>query len=271
MKSVGEVMAIGRTFKQALWKGIRSLETGKAFGSETFDKNLIAKKLITPTPDRLNYIRFAFSCGYSVEEIHEMTAIDPWFLTQVTVSEVVDLEKKPFDAYTLETADRDLLLRAKRFGISDAQLAKSWKVDPLAVREKRKSLGVKAVFNRVDTCSAEFESFTPYLVFLLATNRSCEAHPSDRKKVMILGSGPNRIGQGIEFDYCCCHASFALQAAGVESIMVNCNPETVSTDYDTSDRLYFLELPTPGKRPSQHRGSSRSRMVSSCSSAGRPR
>src|SRR3984957_13469241 len=234
MKSVGEVMAIGRTFKQSLWKAIRSLETGKAFGSETFDKNLIAKKLITPTPDRLNYIRFAFSCGYTVEEIHEMTSIDPWFLTQVR--DVVELEKK-LDAYTLETADRDLLLSAKRCGISDAQLAKSWKVDPLAVREKRKSLGVKAVFNRVDTCSAEFESFTPYLYSCYES--ACEANPSDRKKVMILGSGPNRIGQGIEFDYCCCHASFALQAAGVESIMVNCNPETVSTDYDTSDRLYF--------------------------------
>ena len=130
--------------------------------------------------------------------------------------------------------------RAKRFGISDAQIAESWKVDPLAVREKRKALGVKAVFNRVDTCSAEFESFTPYLYS--SYESACEAEPTDRKKVMILGSGPNRIGQGIEFDYCCCHASFALQDEGVESIMVNCNPETVSTDYDTSDRLYFEPL-----------------------------
>jgi carbamoyl-phosphate synthase large subunit len=237
MKSVGEVMAIGRTFKQALWKGIRSLETGKAFGSETFDKNLIAKKLITPTPDRLNYIRFAFSCGYTVQQVHEMTAIDPWFLTQVR--EVVEMEKS-IELEPFENAGRELFQRAKRFGISDSQLAKSWKVDPLAVREKRKSLGVKAVFNRVDTCSAEFESFTPYLYS--SYESACEADPSDRKKVMILGSGPNRIGQGIEFDYCCCHASFALQGAGVESIMVNCNPETVSTDYDTSDRLYFEPL-----------------------------
>ena len=237
MKSVGEVMAIGRTFKEALWKGIRSLETGKAFGSETFDKNLIANKLITPTPDRLNYIRFAFSCGYSVDQVHEMTYIDPWFLKQV--SEVVALEKS-LDAFTLETADRDLFLRVKKCGISDAQIAKSLKVDPMAVRERRKELGVKAVFNRVDTCSAEFESFTPYLYS--SYESVCEAQPTDRKKVMILGSGPNRIGQGIEFDYCCCHASFALQASGVESIMVNCNPETVSTDYDTSDRLYFEPL-----------------------------
>jgi len=237
MKSVGEVMAIGRTFKQAMWKGLRSLETGKAFGSEKLDKNLIPQKLITPTPDRFNYIRFAFESGYSAEDIHEMTAIDPWFLRQVE-----DLVKMGTELRgdSLGAVSKETLLRAKRYGISDAQLAQTWGAAELAVREKRKALGVRAVFNRVDTCAAEFESFTPYLYS--SYESACEADPSDRKKVMILGSGPNRIGQGIEFDDCCCHASFALQGLGYESIMVNCNPETVSTDYDTSDRLYFEPL-----------------------------
>ncbi len=237
MKSVGEVMAIGRTFKEALGKGIRSLETGKKFGSDTYDVNLIPKKLITPTPDRLNYLRFAFEKGYTAQQIHEMTSIDPWFLEQLRQ---ICEEEKSLAAYSLETADKETLLQAKRFGISDTQLATAWKTNELAVREKRKELGVQAVYKRVDTCSAEFESFTPYLYSTYETH--CEAEPTDRKKVIILGSGPNRIGQGIEFDYCCCHASFALQGEGVESIMVNCNPETVSTDYDTSDRLYFEPL-----------------------------
>src|SRR5580658_4673876 len=237
MKSVGEVMAIGRTFKQAMWKGLRSLETGKAFGSEKLDKNLIPQKLITPTPDRFSYIRFAFESGYTAEEIHEMTAIDPWFLRQV--EDVIGMQTA-LQGESLETVSKEMLTRAKRWGISDAQLAKTWGAAEIAVREKRKALGVRAVFNRVDTCSAEFESFTPYLYSTYET--SCEAEPTNNKKVMILGSGPNRIGQGIEFDYCCCHASFALQGEGVESIMVNCNPETVSTDYDTSDRLYFEPL-----------------------------
>lgn len=237
MKSVGEVMAIGRTFKQALWKGIRSLETGKAFGSEKLDKSLITKKLITPTPDRLSYIRFALANGYSVDEIHELTSIDPWFLTQM--KEVVDYEAALSDT-SLMAATTQQFRTAKKFGISDAQLAKTWSAGEIDVRNRRKELGVKAVFSRVDTCAAEFESFTPYLYSNYET--ADEADPGDRKKVMILGSGPNRIGQGIEFDYCCCHASFALQELGVESIMVNCNPETVSTDYDTSDRLYFEPL-----------------------------
>ena len=237
MKSVGEVMAIGRTFKEALWKGIRSLETGRKFGSEIFDTSLIPQKLTTPTPDRLNYIRFAFESGQTVEQIHERTAIDPWFLEQVR--EVVAFEGELKNG-KLGTAARELFATAKRYGISDAQLAKSWGVAELAVRARRKELGIQAVFNRVDTCAAEFESFTPYLYSTYEL--ACEAEPTARKKVMILGSGPNRIGQGIEFDYCCCHASFALQAEGVESIMVNCNPETVSTDYDTSDRLYFEPL-----------------------------
>jgi carbamoyl-phosphate synthase large subunit len=237
MKSVGEVMAIGRTFKQALWKGMRSLETGKAFGSETLDKSLIPQKLITPTPDRLNYLRFALASGYTVADIHEMTKIDPWFLEQM--KEVVDFEGE-IAKLSLATIDRETFRRAKRYGISDIQFAKTWGIAEIEVRNRRKELGVKAVFSRVDTCAAEFESFTPYLYSNYES--VCEAEPVDRKKVMILGSGPNRIGQGIEFDYCCCHASFALQAMDVESIMVNCNPETVSTDYDTSDRLYFEPL-----------------------------
>src|ERR1022692_1088539 len=237
MKSVGEVMAIGRTFKEALLKGIRSLETGKKFGTETFDPELIPQKLITPTPDRLSYLRFAFAQGYTVEQIHEMTAIDPWFLEQLR--ETVEFEQS-LDGGSLETADYAVLMRAKRLGISDVQIANAWGSTEIEVRNRRKELGVRAVFNRVDTCAAEFESFTPYLYS--SYESACEADPSDRKKVMILGSGPNRIGQGIEFDYCCCHASFALQELGCESIMVNCNPETVSTDYDTSDRLYFEPL-----------------------------
>jgi carbamoyl-phosphate synthase large subunit len=234
MKSVGEVMAIGRTFKEALGKGIRSLETGKKFGSETFDANQIPHKLITPTPDRLSYLRFALRSGYTADQIHEMTAIDPWFLEQLR--QIGEFEQ------SLSTRDRDAatLAQSKRLGLSDLQIAEAWQSTEIDVRNNRKELGVRAVFNRVDTCSAEFESFTPYLYSTYET--SCEADPGTRKKVMILGSGPNRIGQGIEFDYCCCHASFALQDEDVESIMVNCNPETVSTDYDTSDRLYFEPL-----------------------------
>jgi carbamoyl-phosphate synthase large subunit len=238
MKSVGEIMAIGRTFKEALWKGMRSLETGKAFGAEKYDPALIAQKLITPTPDRLNYIRFALSQGSSVSEIHDLTSIDPWFLEQI--NEVVQFEAELAQASWPAQATAGLFRRAKRYGISDVQLARTWGTDEITVRNRRKELGVRAVFSRVDTCAAEFESFTPYLYSNY--DSSCEADPVDRKKVMILGSGPNRIGQGIEFDYCCCHASFALQEMGVESIMVNCNPETVSTDYDTSDRLYFEPL-----------------------------
>src|SRR5712671_790729 len=237
MKSVGEVMSIGRTFKQALAKAIRSLETGKAASAEVFDVNLIPKRLITPNPDRLGYIRFAMESGWTVDQIQETTSIDPWFLRQI--HEAIAYEKE-MSGETLDTVTRPKMLRAKREGISDARLARMWNADPLDVRAKRKELGVKAVFNRVDTCAAEFESFTPYLYSSYESED--EANPSNRKKVMILGSGPNRIGQGIEFDYCCCHASFALQEFGVESIMVNCNPETVSTDYDTSDRLYFEPL-----------------------------
>ncbi len=237
MKSVGEVMSIGRTFKQAMWKAIRSLETGKAFGSDKLDPALIANKLITPTPDRLAYLLFAFEQGYSLQDIHGMTAIDPWFLEQLR--QVVELEGEA-RATSFEAAGTDLFRRVKRAGVSDSALARMWNTPEQQVREKRKSLGVKAVFNRVDTCSAEFESFTPYLYS--SYEQYCEADPTDKPKILILGSGPNRIGQGIEFDYCCCHAAFALRDQEIESIMVNCNPETVSTDYDTSSRLYFEPL-----------------------------
>ena len=237
MKSVGEVMAIGRTFKQALGKGMRSLETGKSDGATKYQEELIERRLITPNPDRLGYIRYAFQQGYTEQEVHSFTSVDPWFLRQVRES--VDLETQA-ETLSLDTATKDQLVSLKRDGLSDAALARAWKVSPAAVRTRRQELGVRAVFNRVDTCAAEFESFTPYLYS--SYESECEAQPSDRKKVMILGSGPNRIGQGIEFDYCCCHASYALREFGVESIMVNCNPETVSTDYDTSDRLYFEPL-----------------------------
>ncbi|MEP7355292.1 MAG: carbamoyl-phosphate synthase large subunit, partial [Acidobacteriota bacterium] len=238
MKSVGEVMAIGRTFKQSLGKAMRSLETGRSSGAAVvYSDDLIKPRLITPNPDRLGYIRHAFERGYTEEQVHQLTNIDPWFVRQV--HEMVELEQK-MSGLSLGKATKQQFLEAKRDGISDTRLARGWKVDQLDVRARRKELGVAAVFNRVDTCAAEFESFTPYMYS--SYESQCESAPTKKKKVMILGSGPNRIGQGIEFDYCCCHASFALQEFGVESIMVNCNPETVSTDYDTSDRLYFEPL-----------------------------
>jgi carbamoyl-phosphate synthase large subunit len=236
MKSVGEAMAIGRTFKQALGKGLRSLETGKASNAK-LDPNLIAKRLITPNPERLDYIRFAFSQGYTVDQVREMTRMDPWFLQQII--EVVALEDS-LKGRKLESLTKKEFRKLKRDGLGDRQIGDAMGVEPMQVREARKNLGVTAVFNRVDTCAAEFESFTPYMYSSYESED--ESAPTKRPKVMILGSGPNRIGQGIEFDYCCCHASFALQSFGYESIMVNCNPETVSTDYDTSDRLYFEPL-----------------------------
>ncbi len=237
MKSVGEVMAIGRTFKQALGKGIRSLETGKSSTANSLSPELIAKRLITPNPERLDYIRFAFERGYTVEQIHEMTSVDPWFLRQI--SEVVALQQSLVNR-SLDSITAKEFRKLKRDGLGDRQMAEILGVDALEVRAARMKLGIRAVFNRVDTCAAEFESFTPYLYSSYESED--ESAPTQRRKVMILGSGPNRIGQGIEFDYCCCHASFALQSFGYESIMVNCNPETVSTDYDTSDRLYFEPL-----------------------------
>jgi carbamoyl-phosphate synthase large subunit len=237
MKSVGEAMAIGRTFKEAFLKGVRSLETGKDPGSETIDPNQVRQKLITPTPERIPYLLYALSNGFSVEEVVELTHIDPWFVHEM--KEIADLTRT-IAAYRLETLPADILRRAKRDGFSDARIARLVGARATQVAGKRGDLGIIPVYKRVDTCAAEFESYTPY--FYSTMEDEDEASPTDRKKVMILGSGPNRIGQGIEFDYCCCHAAFALKQDGYETIMVNCNPETVSTDYDTSDRLYFEPL-----------------------------
>ncbi|HSC77512.1 MAG TPA: carbamoyl-phosphate synthase large subunit, partial [Candidatus Acidoferrales bacterium] len=237
MRSVGEVMAIGRTFKEALLKGMRSLETGKRFSMPRLPEEMLRRLLTVPTPERLTALFAALRQGMSQEEICRLTAMDPWFIRQL--ADIVALEQK-LTAHTPESVPAELLREAKRNGFSDEHLAGLWNVEEAVVRQRRLALGYEAVFKRVDTCAAEFESFTPYLYSTYEDED--EAEPSARKKIMILGSGPNRIGQGIEFDYCCCHASFALKEAGYETLMVNCNPETVSTDYDTSDRLYFEPL-----------------------------
>ena len=241
MKSVGEVMAIGRTFKEAMMKAVRSLETGKKATADDIEPRRLTQRLVTPHPERLAYIRYAFERGMSVREVARLTSMDPWFLHQMKqiTDEIKLVRETPIATITTES-----LRSAKRMGVSDERLAAGWKLSgaegTAAVRALRKKLGVQPVYKLVDTCAAEFESFTPYLY-------SCyddedEAAPTSNKKVLILGSGPNRIGQGIEFDYCCCHAAFALREDGYETIMINCNPETVSTDYDTSDRLYFEPL-----------------------------
>jgi carbamoyl-phosphate synthase large subunit len=237
MKSVGEAMAIGRTFKEALMKGIRSLETGRKTPAPPKDAAERLRRLITPHPERLWDIFHAFAAGESVENVAELTHVDPWFLDQIQQIVRMQDELKRFD---LASIPPPVLREAKRTGFSDFHLGELWGVSGEAVRERRLATGVRPVFKRVDTCAAEFESFTPYLYS--SYEEEDEAEPTQRRKVMILGSGPNRIGQGIEFDYCCCHASFALKEEGFETIMVNCNPETVSTDYDTSDRLYFEPL-----------------------------
>ncbi len=241
MKSVGEVMAIGRTFKEALMKAVRSLETGKKAATDAIEPRRLTQRLVTPHPDRLAYVRYAFERGMTVREVARMTSMDPWFLYQLKqiTDEIKAIAAKPAGEVTAHE-----LLTAKRMGISDERLASGWGLEGAAgtaeVRALRRKLGVMPVFKLVDTCAAEFESFTPYLYSCY--DEEDEAPPTARKKIMILGSGPNRIGQGIEFDYCCCHAAFALREDGYETIMVNCNPETVSTDYDTSDRLYFEPL-----------------------------
>jgi carbamoyl-phosphate synthase large subunit len=237
MKSVGEVMAIGRTFKEALLKGVRSLETGRKTPRPPEDPAELQRRLAVAHPLRLWDILFAFQAGYSVESLEETTHIDPWFLNQVEQIVEMQGELKRFGAASVP---EPVLREAKRFGFSDAHLAEIWGATEEQVYARRHELGVRPVFKRVDTCAAEFESFTPYLYSTYEAED--EAAPTDRKKIMILGSGPNRIGQGIEFDYCCVHASYALKEEGFETIMVNCNPETVSTDYDTSDRLYFEPL-----------------------------
>jgi carbamoyl-phosphate synthase large subunit len=241
MKSVGEVMAIGRTFKEAMMKAVRSLETGKKATADDIEPRRLTQRLVTPHPDRLSYIRYAFERGMTVREVARMTSMDPWFLYQI--KQITD-EIKAIGGVPMTEVTADQLRTAKRMGISDERLAAVWGLTgaegTAAVRALRKKLNVMPVYKLVDTCAAEFESYTPYLYSCY--DEEDEAAPTKKKKILILGSGPNRIGQGIEFDYCCCHAAFALREDGYETIMVNCNPETVSTDYDTSDRLYFEPL-----------------------------
>jgi carbamoyl-phosphate synthase large subunit len=235
MKSVGEAMAIGRTFKEAFQKGMRSLEVRSAFRvPPDLDDTELRRRLVVPSAERVYFVMHALTIGYSPEEIHDLTKIDPWFLDNL--SEIIEHERE-LRRESLETISPVELREAKRMGFSDQRLATLLASTEDQVRQMRIEMGIRPVFKRVDTCGAEFESFTPYLYSTYEDED--EANPTTNKKVMILGSGPNRIGQGIEFDYCCCHAAFALKEAGYESIMVNCNPETVSTDYDTSDRLYF--------------------------------
>ncbi|SNT01792.1 carbamoyl-phosphate synthase large subunit [Granulicella rosea] len=241
MKSVGEVMAIGRTFKEAMMKAVRSLETGKKATADDIEPRRLTQRLVTPHPERLSYLRYAFERGMSVREVAKMTGMDPWFLYQM--KQITD-EIKAIGEKTIDDVTAAELRTAKRMGISDERLAAVWGLTGAegtkAVRALRKRLNVMPVYKMVDTCAGEFFSETPYLYSCY--DEEDEAAPTDRKKILILGSGPNRIGQGIEFDYCCCHAAFALREDGYETIMVNCNPETVSTDYDTSDRLYFEPL-----------------------------
>jgi len=257
MKSVGEVMAIGRTFKESLFKGLRSLEAVKPLRLEDVPDDELQRKLARPNSQRFSYITYALEHGWAIDEIYRLSRIDPWFLDQL--KQVMEIQREieaivatpgvsvpsasadgSNQVPTLECIPLDLLRSFKEAALSDRRLAYLTKRTEDEVRAYRKQLGLIPVYKRVDTCGAEFESYTPYLYSTY--EEEDEAQPTDRKKIMILGSGPNRIGQGIEFDYCCVHASFALHDAGYETIMVNCNPETVSTDYDTSDRLYFEPL-----------------------------
>ena len=297
MKSVGEAMSIGRSFKESLQKGIRSMEV-KRFGlgldandpwlaarqaelsgadpdeiDWPIEKTKLRRKLSVPSQGRMYYVRYAFKMGWSVEDVYDLTWIDPWFLAEI--KSLVDFEEDLLAVGSLEAVDEPLLRRAKQWGFSDVQLAAAWQATPEAVRQRRKDLGVECVYKLVDTCAAEFEAYTPYFYSTyenLITQVNCaegedqdsggetfdirnpksessisrfvddEVRVSDKKKIVILGGGPNRIGQGIEFDYCCVHAAFAAQELGYEAVMVNSNPETVSTDYDTSDLLFFEPL-----------------------------
>jgi carbamoyl-phosphate synthase large subunit len=235
MKSVGEVMAIGRTFQESFQKALRGLEVGvDGLNQRTRDRETLEKELGEPGPERIWYVGDAFENGFTLEEVYRLTKIDPWFLDQI--KQIVELEME-LDDQKLEDISKEKFLELKRRGFSDRRLAYLFNSNEKLVREKRHSLGIRPVYKRVDTCAAEFAAKTAYLYSTY--EEECEAAPTTRKKIMVLGGGPNRIGQGIEFDYCCVHAALALRDDGFETIMVNCNPETVSTDYDTSDRLYF--------------------------------
>ena len=239
MKSVGEVMAMGRTFQESFQKALRGLEVGvDGMNEKTQDREVLEKELGEPGPERIWYVGDAFAQGMSLDEVHQLTRIDPWFLAQI--QDIVQTELELERNFTLDQLDREHLYALKQKGFSDRRLAKLLHTTETAVRNRRRSLQVRPVFKRVDTCAAEFGTQTAYLYS--SYDEECEAAPTTRKKIMVLGGGPNRIGQGIEFDYCCVHAALAMRADGYETIMVNCNPETVSTDYDTSDRLYFEPL-----------------------------
>ena len=235
MKSVGEVMAMGRSFQESFHKALRGLEVGvDGLDSVTNDKDRIVKEMGEPGPERIWYVADAFRSGMSLDEVFDITKIDRWFLVQI--EEIIKLELS-LSGKSLGDLTKETLFRLKRKGFSDRRLAKLLSTDQHAVRAFRQALNVRPVYKRVDTCAAEFATNTAYMYSTY--EEECESNPSDKKKIMVLGGGPNRIGQGIEFDYCCVHAAFAMREDGYETIMVNCNPETVSTDYDTSDRLYF--------------------------------
>jgi carbamoyl-phosphate synthase large subunit len=238
MKSVGEVMAIGRTFQESFQKALRGLEVGvDGLNQKTTDREVLERELGEPGPERIWYVGDAFENGFTLEEVHRLTRIDPWFLQQI--KEIVELEME-LDDRLLADIDAHILRTLKRKGFSDRRLAYLFNTSEAEVRAKRHAFGIRPVYKRVDTCAAEFATTTAYMYSTY--EEECEAAPSGRKKIMVLGGGPNRIGQGIEFDYCCVHAALALREDGFETIMVNCNPETVSTDYDISDRLYFEPL-----------------------------
>ncbi len=241
MKSVGEVMAMGRTFQESFQKALRGLEVGvDGMNEKTQDREVLEKELGEPGPERIWYVGDAFAQGMSVDEVFALTKIDPWFLVQIEQIVKIELE---LETISFDKLDAPTLRALKQKGFSDRRLARQLKTTDTAIRNKRRALGVRPVYKRVDTCAAEFATNTAYLYSTYeAEGSECEAQPTDRKKIMVLGGGPNRIGQGIEFDYCCVHAALALREDGYETIMVNCNPETVSTDYDTSDRLYFEPL-----------------------------